>query len=124
MGGQNLVREDSKASPTSQFQAVPPLAARAKPVAIFVKKIDYRYAIRYRPAEPPTSPRDQNSIFVTNYHPSESAPSDPVAGQRADCRGRGFQFSSRDFLIAEGSLVPTLISTDANNLDFRTEYIP
>lgn len=80
--GQNLSREDSRPNPTSQFRATSPLAARAKTGAIFVKKTNYRWAIRYRPTEPPPSPRDENSTLVTKSKSGMSDKSDPAGTLR------------------------------------------
>ena len=123
---------------TSQSRTAPPLTARAKTGAIFVKRIGLRRAIRYRPAEPPPSSRDENSIlvkksksgmsdksdpagilprppdenlvFATNCTPSEPTLPLQTTGQRADCRGRGFQFSSRDFLLGDCFPDPPLVA--------------
>ena len=120
--------------------------------AIFVKRTRLPWAIRYRPAEPPPSPRDENStlvtksksgmsdksdpeetlprptdekyIFVKNCTPSEQMPPYPVAGQRADCRRRGFQFSSRDFPMGDGFSDPLLIAASFTHLEFSYRAIP
>lgn len=75
------------------------------------------------PAEPSPSPRDENFVFVTNYSQSESTPSEPVAGQRADCRGRGYQFSSRIFLMGDGFPDPLLIAASFAYLEFSYRTI-
>ena len=150
--GRNLSREDSRLNPTSQFRATSPLTARAKTGAIFVKKINYRWAIRYRPAEPPSSSRDENSIlvkksksgmsdksdhvgtllqppdekyiFVKNCTPSE--PNASVSGGWAASRlpWAGFQFSSRDFPKGDSFSDPLLIAASFAYLDLSYRTIP
>ena len=150
--GRNLSREDSRLNPTSQFRATSPLTARAKTGAIFVKKINYRWAIRYRPAEPPSSSRDENSTLVTKSKSGMSDKSDPAgilprphdekyifvmkgttselilplqtAGWRADCRGRSFQLSSRDFPKGDSFSDPLLTAASFTHLEFSYRTIP
>ena len=123
--GRNLSREDSRLNPTSQFRATSPLTAQAKTGAIFVKKTNYRWAIRYRPAEPRQAlvtkiqfwSRNQSrgcqinqiplepccNLLTKNIFSSRTAPRPsqtlpyPVAGQQADCRGRAFNFRQEIF---------------------------
>ena len=120
----NYKQEDSKTSLTSQFQTAHRLAARAKTRAIFVKRTGLDCAIKYRPAEPPPSPRDQNFVFVTNHPTSEQTPPYPVAGQRADCRGRDLQFSSRIFLLGDDFPDPLHVAASFAHLEFSYRTIP
>ncbi len=78
---------------------------------------------RYHPAEPPPSPRDENFVFVTKQLPPEPSSPDPVAGQRADCRGQRRQFSSRDFPIAQRQPNPLLIAASYAHLKFSYRTI-
>ena len=84
----NYKRWDDKATPTRQSRTATPLAAVAKTVAIFVKKLRQQRVRRYHPAKPPPRPRDEKFVFVTNYPRPEQTPPDPTVGQQADCRGR------------------------------------
>lgn len=120
--------------------------------AIFVKRIGLCQAIRYRPAEPSLSPRDENSILVKKSKSGMSDKSDPAGtlprpldekyifvkkdspseptlplqttGQQADCRGRDFQFSSRIFLLGESIFDPLLIAAGFAHLEFSYRIIP
>lgn len=89
-----LNRGDGRPNSMSQFRAVTRLAARAKTAAIFVKK----------------------------GTTSEQTLSDPVAGRRANCRGRGIQFSSGIFPIGYNFPNPLLIAASFAYLDlsYRT----
>ena len=80
----------------SQIRAAPRLAAGAKTGAIFVKKVT----------------------------PSELILPLQTAGQRADCRGRGIQFSSGIFPIVYNFPDPLLIATSFANLEFSYRIIP
>ena len=92
----NYKQEDSKTSLTSQFQTAHRLAARAKTRAIFVKRTGLDCAIRYRPTEPPPSPRDENSTLVTKSKSGMSDKSD-LAGTLRDLLTKNI-FSSRKAL--------------------------
>ena len=120
-----LNREDGIPNSRSQSRTAPPLATRAKTESIFVKRIGLGCAIRYRPAEPPSSSRDENSILVKKSKSGMSDKSDPAgtllqppdekyifvkkdspseptlplqtAGQQADYRGRAFNFRQEIF---------------------------
>ena len=122
-----------------------------KQVRFSSRERDCRWAIRYRPSEPPSSrdenstlvtksksgmsdksdpagilprPPDENLVFATNCTPSEPTLPLQAAGQRADCRGRGFQFSSRIFLLGDGFPDPLLIAASFAYLDFSYRTIP
>ena len=55
---------------------------------------------------------------------SEQTLSDPVAGRRANCRGRDFLFSSGIFPIGYNFPDPLLIATSFANLEFSYRIIP
>ena len=69
-------------------------------------------------------PLDEKYIFVKRS--STSKPTLPLqtAGQRADCRGRSFQFSSRDFPKGDNFLDPLLIAASYAYLEFSYRTIP
>ena len=90
----------------------------------FRRENDCHWAIRYRPPELPPSPRDENLVFVTNCTPSEPTLPLQTAGQRADCRGRGFQFSSRIFLLDDGFPDPLHVAASFAHLEFSYRTIP
>ena len=75
----------------------------------------------HSPADPPPSPRDEKSVFVTNYPQHEQTPPEPTAGQRADCRGSDNQFSSRIFPNGTDFLDQLLSQQASIILNFRTE---
>ena len=93
-------------------------------LSIFRQENGLDCAIRYRPAEPPPSPRDQNFVFVTNHPMSVQTTPDTVAGQRADCRGRDLQFSSRIFLLGNDFPDPLHVATSFAHLEFSYRIIP
>lgn len=90
-----LNRGDGRTNSMSQIRAAPRLAAGAKTGAIFVKKVT----------------------------PSELILPLQTAGQRADCRGRGIQFSSGIFPIVYNFPDPLLIATSFANLEFSYRII-
>ena len=69
-------------------------------------------------------PPDENFVFVTNCTPSEPTLPLQTAGQRADCRGRDFQFSLRIFLLGDGFSDPLLIAASFAPLEFSYRTIP
>ena len=112
---------DSKTHPTRHFRAAPPLAAVAKTGAIFVKRIGLCCAIRYRPAEPPPSPRDEKFPFVTNcISPTALLPLHDGVRQ-CDCRRRHKRFSSRFFCWANHIPIRYTTRQFPHILNFRAE---
>ena len=91
-----LNRGDGRTNSMSQIRAAPRLAAGAKTGAIFVKKVT----------------------------PSELILPLQTAGQRADCRGRGIQFSSRDFPKGDSFSDPLLTAASFTHLEFSYRTIP
>ena len=69
-------------------------------------------------------PPDEKYIFVKKGTTSEQTLSDPVAGRRANCRGRRFQFSSRDFPKGDSFSDPMLIAASYAYLEFSYRTIP
>ena len=76
------------------------------------------------PAGTLLQPPDENFVFVTNCTPSEPTLPLQTAGQRADCRGRGFQFSSRICLLGDVFSDPLLIAASFAHLEFSYRTIP
>ena len=114
---------DSKTHPTRHFRAAPPLAAVAKTGAIFVKRIGLCCAIRYRPAEPPPSPRDEKFPFVTNcISPTALLPLHDGVRQ-CDCRRRHKRFSSRFFCWANHIPIRYTTRQFPHILNFRAEEL-
>ena len=91
-----LNRGGGRPNSMSQIRSTTPLAAGAKTGAIFVKKVT----------------------------PSELILPLQTAGQRADCRGRGIQFSSGIFPIGYNFPDPLLVATSFANLEFSYRIIP
>lgn len=69
-------------------------------------------------------PPDEKYIFVKKGTPSELILPLQTAGQRADCRGRGIQFSSGIFPIGYNFPDPLLIAASFANLEFSYRIIP
>lgn len=151
-GRATLNREDGWPIQARQSRTATPLAARAKVRAILVKRIGtVRRTIRYRPAESPTSPRNEKSTLVTKSKSGMTDKSDKegtlprpldkkyifvkkgttseqtlplqTTGQRADCRGRVFTF--RQELFRRATVFPIRCSSQRASpiLNFRTEQI-
>ena len=76
------------------------------------------------PAGTLLQPPDEKYIFVKKDSPSEPTLPLQTAGQRADCRRRGFQFSSRDLLTGDGFSDPLLITASFTHLEFSYRIIP
>ena len=73
-----------------------------------------------------TLPRhpDEKYIFVKKGTPSELILPLQTAGRRANCRGRGIQFSSGIFPIGYNFPDPLLIAASFANLEFSYRIIP
>ena len=71
-----------------------------------------------------TRPHDEKYIFVMKGTTSGQTLSDPVAGRRANCRGRDFLFSSRDFPKGDSFSDPLLIAASFAYLDLSYRTIP
>lgn len=69
-------------------------------------------------------PLDEKHIFVKKGTTSEQTLSDPVAGRRANCRGRRFQFSSRDFPKGDSFPDPLHVAVNFTYLEFSYRTIP
>ena len=76
------------------------------------------------PEETLPQPTDEKYIFVKKDSPSEPTLPLQTAGQRADCRGRGFQFSSRDLLTDDGFPDPLHVAARFAHLEFSYRTIP
>ena len=87
----------------------PPSSPRDKNF-VFVMKAVPVLSDKLRPACHPSTLRDEKYIFVKNGSPSELMLPELAPEQQADCRGRGFQFSSRDFPTSDGFPDPRLIA--------------
>ena len=71
--------------------------------------------------KPPSSPRDENFVFVTKYPQPEQTPPDSVAGQRADCRGRAIDFRQEIFQWETFFPIRCSLQRASPILNFRTE---